>query len=210
VKYVKPFKATARNIAILLQDRFDIDQMKHRRAVEEALELLWQNTYIQRSGETFEFLTDEEKDVEQEIKAVLIDDAEIARELQSLIFVSVIKSRKIRHENSGQDFAFAERLDDGLMGREYELSINVVTPFHDEHSNESGIRMRTVAADQLAVVLPQDSRFVSDLHTYKRTDKYVRQTRPQQLSRPSNALSAIKASKTASYSAVSSPKCARC
>jgi energy-coupling factor transporter ATP-binding protein EcfA2 len=176
VKYVKPFKATVRNIAILLQEQFDIDQTKHRRAIEEALELLWQNTYIQRSGELFEFLTDEEKDVEQEIKSVLVDSAEIARELQSLIFISVIKCRKIKHEKSSQEFAFAERLDDRLMGRDYELSINVVTPFHDDRA-ESAVRMRTVASDQLAVLLSADSRFVSDLYTYKRTDKYVRQTR---------------------------------
>jgi hypothetical protein len=177
VKYVKPFKATARNIAILLQDRFDIDQTKHRRAVEEALELLWQNTYIQRNSETFEFLTDEEKDVEQEIKAIQVDNAEIAKELQDLIFISVIKSRKIKHERSGQEFAYAQRLDDRLMGREYELSINVVTPFHDQRGNENAIRMGTLASDQLAVLLPQDARFMSDLLTYKRTDKYVRQTR---------------------------------
>jgi len=178
VKYVKPFKATARNIAILLQDRFDIDQTQHRRAVEEALGLLEQNTYIQRVGDVFEFLTDEEKDVEQEIKSVEVDaTTEIARELQTLIFQSVIKSRKIRHEKSGQEFSFAERVDDRLMGRDYELSINVITPFHSDPSNEQALRMRTLSSDELAGVLPQDSRFVSDLLTYKRTDKYVRQTR---------------------------------
>jgi G3E family GTPase len=54
VKYVKPFKATVRNIAILLQSEFDIDQTQHRHAVEHALSLLEQQTYIQRNGECFE------------------------------------------------------------------------------------------------------------------------------------------------------------
>lgn len=177
VKYVKPFKATSRNIAILLQDRFDVDQTHHRRAVEEALGLLEQNTYIQRIGDVLEFLTDEEKDIEQEIKSVEVDAAEISKELQTLIFQSVVKIRKIRHEKSGQEFSFAERLDDRLMGRDYELSINVITPFHDESGADSAVRMRTLSSDELAVILPQDSRFVVDLLTYKRTDKYVRQTR---------------------------------
>ncbi len=51
-------------------DRFDADLTKHKRRVEEAFSLLEQNTYIQRNGELFEFLTDEEKDVEQEIKSI--------------------------------------------------------------------------------------------------------------------------------------------
>ena len=175
VKYVKPFKATARNIAILLQGEFDIDQTQHRRAVEHALSLLEQQTYIQRNGDLFEFLTNEEKDVEQEIKSVQVDASEVGKKLQKLIFESVIIKRKIRHEASGQDFSFAERLDDKLMGRDYELAINVITPFHDDPGNESKVRMRTLAADELAIVLPADERFRADLLTWQKTDKYVRQ-----------------------------------
>ncbi len=177
VKYVKGFKPTARNVAILMLDRFDTDLAKHKRWVDEALSLLEQNTYIQRNSELFEFLTDEEKDVEQEIKATEVDTAEIAKELETLIFDGVIKSRKLRHEASSQDYAFARYLDDRLLGRDYELAINVITPFHEQSGNAEATAMRTMSRDELAVVLNADSRFVSDLMMFKRTDKYVRQAR---------------------------------
>ncbi|MER9202955.1 BREX system P-loop protein BrxC [Mesorhizobium sp. M0933] len=177
VKYVKAFKPTARNIAILMLDRFDADLTKHKRRIEEALSLLEQNTYIQRNGELFEFLTDEEKDVEQEIKGVEVDTTEIAKELETLIFDGVIRSRKLRHEASSQDYSFARFLDDRLLGRDYELGINVITPFHERSGNAEAIAMRTMSKDELAVVLNADSRFVSDLMMFKRTDKYVRQAR---------------------------------
>lgn len=177
VKYVKPFKPTARNIAILMLDRFDVDLIKHKRRVEEALSLLEQNTYIQRNGELFEFLTDEEKDVEQEIKAIGVDTAEIAKELETLIFDGVIKSRRLRHEASSQDYPFARYLDDRLLGRDHELSINIVTPFHEQSDNAAAIAMRTMSNDELAVALNADPRFNSDLMMYKRTEKYVRQAR---------------------------------
>ncbi|MFG1346539.1 BREX system P-loop protein BrxC [Xanthobacter autotrophicus DSM 431] len=177
IKYVKAFKPTARNVAILMLDRFDTDLAKHKRRVDEALSLLEQNTYIQRNGELFEFLTDEEKDVEQEIKAIEVDTAEIAKELETLIFDGVIKSRKLRHEASSQDYSFARYLDDRLLGRDYELAINVITPFHEQSGNAEAIAMRTMSRDELAIVLTADSRFVSDLMMFKRTDKYVRQAR---------------------------------
>lgn len=177
VKYVKGFKPTARNISILMLDQFDADLTKHKRHVEEALSLLEQNTYIQRNGDLFEFLTDEEKDVEQEIKAIEVDTAEIAKELEILIFDGVIKSRKLRHEASSQDYSFARYLDDRLLGRDYELAVNVVTPFHEQSGNAEAIAMRTMSRDELAVVLNADVRFVSDLMMFKRTDKYVRQAR---------------------------------
>jgi energy-coupling factor transporter ATP-binding protein EcfA2 len=177
VKYVKPFKSTARNISILMLDRFDADLTKHKRQIEEALSLLEQNTYIQRNGDLFEFLTDEEKDVEQEIKAIEVDTTEIGKELETLIFDGVIKTRRLRHEVSSQDYAFARFLDDRLLGRDYELAINVITPFHEQTGNAEAVAMRTMSRDELAVVLNADARFVSDLLTFKRTDKYVRQAR---------------------------------
>src|SRR5690606_3440755 len=114
VKYVKPFKPTARNIAILMREKFDEDETALKRRVEAALSLLEQNTYIQRNGDLFEFLTDEEKDVEQEIKNVDVDSAEVARELEALIFDGVIKDRKIRHDGAAHDYSFARKLDDRL------------------------------------------------------------------------------------------------
>lgn len=94
VKYVKDFKPTTRNIAILLQNSFDLDPTKHRRRIEEALALLEQNTYIQRNGEIYEFLTDEEKDVEQDIKSLDIDHTEVTSELKNLIFDTVLKTAR--------------------------------------------------------------------------------------------------------------------
>ena len=177
VKYVKPFKPTVHNIAILMHEKFDEDLTAQKRRVEEALGLLEQNTYIQRNGDMFEFLTDEEKDVEQEIKATEVDSTEVSKELEALIFDGVIKSRKIRHDSTGHDYAFARRLDDRLLGRDHELAINVITPFHEDGGNPDAIRMKTMSSDELAAMLKPDARFVNDLMMYKRTDKYVRQAR---------------------------------
>src|SRR5262249_53565413 len=123
--------------------------------------------------------TDEEKDVEQEIKQVTVDADEIAKEIEKLIFDDVVKNRRLKHDASRQDYQFARYVDDKLMGREHELGINVVTPFYDLKGNTEAARMRTLSRDELAVVLNDDDRFVSDLLTYKRTLKYIRQTRTE-------------------------------
>ena len=177
VKYVKAFKSTTRNTAILMLDGLNTDLTKHKRRVDEALNLLEQNTYIERSGELFEFLTDEEKDVEQDIKTIDVDSSEIAKELETLIFDGVIKIRKLRHDASSQDYSFGRYLDNRPLSRDYELVINVVTPFHEQSGNAEAIAMRTMSRDELAIVLNADNRFVSELMMFKRTDKYVRQAR---------------------------------
>lgn len=177
VKYEKSFKPTSRNIAILMREKFDDDEAALQRRVEEALAKLEQQTYIQRNGDLFEFLTDEEKDVEQEIKAVDIDASEITRELEALLFDGAIKDRKIRHDVAGHDYSYARKIDGRLQGRDYELSINIVTPFADQTSNAEAFRMASLSSDDMIIVLPSDDRFARDLMMYKRTEKYVRQTR---------------------------------
>ncbi len=174
VKYVKGFKATLRNLSVLMLDRFDQDIPALRKKIEAALNLLEQQTYIQRNGDVYEYLTDEEKDIEQEIKNTEVESSDVVAELERLVFDHVIKQRKIRYEN-GQDYPYARKMDDRLQGREHELAIHVITPFSESAGNETVQRMQSMGRDELRVVLPEDERLVRDLLMYKRTEKYIRQ-----------------------------------
>lgn len=181
VKYVKEFKPTLRNLCVLMLDGFNQDLPALRKRVEEALSLLEQQTYVQRNGELYEYLTDEEKDVEQEIKNTEVESSDVAAELEKIVFDHVIKHRKIRYDASsskdhGQDYPFSRKLDDRLHGREYELAIHVISPFHEHAENEQMLRTSsTYKSDELFVTLPADERLMRDLLMYKRTEKYIRQ-----------------------------------
>lgn len=175
VKYIKGFNASLHNISVLMIDRFGQDMPQLRRQVEEALNLLEQQTYIQRNGDLYEFLTDEEKDVEEEIKNTEVDSDAVRSELAKIIFDQILKDKKIRAEESNQDFAFARKLDDQLLGRDYETSIHVISPFHEHFDSEETLRMHSMGRDELLLILPADNRLVVDLLMYKRTEKYVQQ-----------------------------------
>ncbi len=176
VKYVKEFKPTLRNLCVLMIDGFNQDLPALRKRVEEALSLLEQQIYVQRNGELYEYLTDEEKDVEQEIKNTEVESSDVATELEKIVFDHVIKQRKIRYDENGQDYPFSRKLDDRLYGREYELAIHVISPFHEHAENEQMLRTSsTYKSDELFVLLPVDDRLMRDILMYKRTEKYIRQ-----------------------------------
>ena len=181
VKYVKEFKPTVRNLCVLMLEGFNQDLPALRKRVETALSLLEQQTYVQRNGELYEYLTDEEKNVEQEIKNTEVESTEVAAELEKIIFDHVIKLRKIRYDASSsgiqcQDYPFSRKLDDRLHGREYELAIHVISPFHEHAENEQMIRTSsTYNIDALFILLPADERLVRDMLMYKRTEKFIRQ-----------------------------------
>ena len=173
VKYVKEFKSTPRNMTVLMLDHFGADLSALQSRVEEALNLLEQQTYVQRNGEVYEFLTDEEKDIEQEIKQTDVETSAVAEELGKLVYEQVIKERRIRWDN--RDFPYTRKLDDSVSGRAYELAIHVISPFHEHVGNEAILRAQSMGRDELLVLMPASDRLVRDLMLFKQTEKYVRQ-----------------------------------
>ena len=176
VKYVKEFKPTLANICILMHDRIDRETTDLRHKVEEALKLLEQQTYIRRNGVYYEFLTDEEKDIEQEIKSTEVDPGAESEELTRIVFDDVLKESKIKYDQNGQYYCYARKLDDSLHGnRDYELTIHVISPFDERSGDQSLLKSHNMGRDELMVVMGTDERLLRDITMYLRTEKYIRQ-----------------------------------
>lgn len=176
VKYVREFKPSVRNICVLMHDSIDRKVPELRKEVGKALNLLEQETYIQRNGELYEFLTDEEKDIEQEIKNTEIDQGAEAEELNKIIFDEIIRDRKVRYERNSQSYSFARKLDDSLHGnRDYELTIHVISPFYEHTGNEHVLRSHNLGRDELMVIMGASDRLLRDIAMYLKTEKYIQQ-----------------------------------
>ena len=128
VKYVESFQATPRNLTVLVYDRFGLDLPALAEQVKEALTLLETQTYVQRNGNVYEYLTNEEQVIEEEIKNVDIDASEVSGRLFKILSGDVIKTSKIRYAKNGQDFPFGFKLDDQVHGPQKELSVHFITP----------------------------------------------------------------------------------
>ena len=172
VKYVKGFKATIRNLSILLRSSFDCNIGALVKNVETALKLLEQQSYIQRNGDLYEYLTNEEKDVEEEIKQTEIDGGQISSQLAKIIFDRVIKTNKIRFKNN-QDYPFTRKLDGKALGHEQELAINIISPA-SEYNDEYTVKSHSLGKAELTVLMEKSDRIYSELMKYLQTDKYVR------------------------------------
>jgi len=175
VKYVKEFKSTVRNVCVLMQHGFNIDQKALQKDVEEALNLLEQQTYIQRNGDVYQFLTETEKDIEQEIKHVEIDNSDVEDELAKVVFDHIIIDRKIRFDDNKQDYAFSRKLDGRLYGREAELGIHVISPFHEHAGNFDLLKMQSMGQNEVVVALQPNARLRQDLLLFMQTDKFIKQ-----------------------------------
>jgi hypothetical protein len=172
VKYVDGFHATPRNLTVLVYDSFGLDLPAMLEEVKESLTLLEAQTYVQRNGNVYEYLTDEEQEVEQEIKNVEIDASEVSARLFKILSGDVIKANRIRYAGNGQDFPFGFKLDDQPYGQQRELSVHFISPEYPYTPDE--IRMHSAGKDELRVILDPDTRMLSDLRLLIKTEKYIR------------------------------------
>ena len=70
IRYVDEMKGNVDNLVTLCLDQIDADRLALRRKIEESLARLEKETLISRSGDNYFFLTNEERDINKEIKAV--------------------------------------------------------------------------------------------------------------------------------------------
>lgn len=180
VKYVESFHATHRNLTVLVYDRFGLDLPTLAEEVKEALSLLETQTYVQRNGNVYEYLTNEEQVIEEEIKNVDIDSSEVSAQLFRILSGDVIKTSKIRYAKNGQDFAFGFKLDDQVHGPQKELSVHFITPEYAFSPEDT--RMHSAGKDELRVILKPDERVLSDLRLLIKTDKYTKRKQTASLS----------------------------
>ena len=165
---------------MLVYDRFGLDLPTLSKQVQDALTLLETQTYVQRNGNVYEYLTNEEQVIEEEIKNVEIDSSEVSARLNKILSGDVVKTFKLRYAKNGQDFPFGYKLDDQPFGQQRELSLHFITPEYPYAPEE--IRMHSAGKDELRVILGPDDRVLADLRLLIKTEKYTRRKQTSSLS----------------------------
>jgi len=173
VKYVKEFKATVRNLGVLMLDRFDADIAALHTKISRTLETLYDQNYLQKNGEFYEYLTDEEKDIQTEIKNTDIEIQEIIREFSKVAFDDVLKLSKIEYPVTRTFYTFTRRIDDENCSSEHETAINIITPFHPQNPSEAAVALARSSFNEIAIVLEPSKELYTELTMLKKTERYL-------------------------------------
>jgi hypothetical protein len=178
IRYADAIKATVDNLATLCVDRVDADKLALKRQIQESLARLERQNLVSRNGDLWFFLTNEERDVSQEIKSVDISSAEISRLVSELVFDEVLRGQtKVRHRDTKSDYEF-NRLLDGAPWRQanQQLTFEVLSPVGSDYElmSEAKCIGRSVESAGRAIMrMANDSRIDVELRTYLQIEKYI-------------------------------------
>ena len=113
VRYIDDVKSNLDNIVILMANDLRTDKITMRASIAASLDRLMSQNYIARTGDTYNFLTDEEQDIQREIKNTPVDTASIFERIGHMIFADIYTPQNYRCLN----WRYASALPDRCHGR---------------------------------------------------------------------------------------------
>jgi len=184
VRYIDYFKTNIQHLTTLLLDSVNTDEISLERDIKNSLEKLERNIYIQNIGDIYYYLTDEEKDIQSEIKEIDIEDTEISSFLADIIFNEIIGDTKFDYKPIKQSYSFTKKMDDRLYSKEHFLSLHFITPFYIEEKNLTDIdlKSKSMGCNEIIVRLPElentRNQLRNQLTLIIQTKKYINKTSP--------------------------------
>ena len=178
VRYVDDVKANLDNIVILMANEIQMDKISMREHVRGSLERLLSQNYIGRSGDTYNFLTDEEQDVQREIKNTPVATADIVGRIAQMLFTDIYTTKKFRYGK--YDFPFDQMVDGQTVGTlTGGMMLRVLTVATD-HVDKNELNLLVESKGQVIVLLA-DNPYYESLENAMKIRKYVKQRNVAQL-----------------------------
>ena len=126
IKYVKEIKATRKNLTTLMIQHIGEDVISLEKQVKASLTRLEKQTLIQKNLDEYSFLTNEEQEVNREIKHQSVDDSEINEYVHNFVYSDIYPKSKFAYSNR-YNFFFNKAVDNNEKISKYSFGIRVIT-----------------------------------------------------------------------------------
>ncbi|MFC5559065.1 BREX system P-loop protein BrxC [Ureibacillus thermophilus] len=181
IKYIKELPANIDNIATLMVTRIDEDKLELKEKIKVALRKLISQTLIQKNGDNYIFLTDDEQDVNREIKHINVEEELIKRELANYIFHDLYEEKRFTYSKE-YSFPFNQKMDEKDYGNQTSsIGVQVLSVLSDHyHKSEQELMMMSSGNDELIVKLGGSDSYVEEMEEALRIEEYLKKRNPSQ------------------------------
>ncbi|QBK26904.1 BREX system P-loop protein BrxC [Ureibacillus thermophilus] len=183
IKYIKDNELPANidNIATLMVTRIDEDKLELKEKIKVALRKLISQAFIQKNGDNYNFLTDDEQDVNREIKHINVEEELIKRELANYIFHDLYDEKRFTYSKE-YSFPFNQKMDEKSYGNQTSsIGVQVLSVLSDHyHKSEQELMMMSSGNDELIVKLGGSDSYVEEMEEALRIEEYLKKRNPSQ------------------------------
>ena len=187
IKYIDEIESNVENITTLMVSHVDEDRRELKEKVEEALKILTGEMLVQKNGQLYIFLTNEEQEINRLIENQAIESSQLTGKIGDLIFTDIYLDEKIR---AGQIknryiFNFNREVDDRpfRVNQANDFGVKIITPNSEFNGNDKNIKMQSSRTYDVYVDLPNDAGFIRELRTAMKIEKFINSASADKLPR---------------------------
>ncbi|MEK5357899.1 BREX system P-loop protein BrxC [Paenibacillus sp. FSL L8-0709] len=181
IKYIKEIPANIDNIATLMVTKIDEDKLALKEKIMSSLRKLVTQTLIQKNGEFYLFLTDDEQDINREIKGMKIEEDVIKRELANYIYQDLYDDKRYRYSAQYQ-FPYNQKMDEKNIGNQTSsIGINILSPLSDHYAkSEQELMLMSSGTGEMILKLGANEAYVDEVEEVLRIEEYRKKKNPTQ------------------------------
>lgn len=181
IRYVDDIKSSVDNITTLMVDDIRADKIDMRKTIQESLDRLVSQNYVARNGDTYTFLTDDEQDIERDIRNTPVDSATIVQSISQIIFGDLYISKKFKYGK--YDFPYDQIIDETTIGQiTGAVRLRILTVASDLYNaGEQALLMRSNVDNEAILVLSDKYPYFDELESAAKIRKYVKSRNVAQL-----------------------------
>lgn len=182
IRYVEDIKANVDNITTLMVEDIRADKITMRQQIQSSLDRLVSQNYVARHGDTYTFLTDDEQDIERDIRSTPVDSATIVQSISQIIFADLYISKKFRY-SSKYDFTYDQIIDETVIGQlTGAVRLRILTVASDLYNaGDQMLLMRSGVDNEAILRLSDKYPYFDELESAAKIRKYVKSRNVSQL-----------------------------
>ena len=181
IRYVDDIKANVDNITTLMVDDIRADKINMRKSIQESLDRLVSQNYVARNGDTYTFLTDDEQDIERDIRNTPVDSANIIQSISQIVFGDLYISKKFKYGK--YDFPYDQIIDETTIGQlTGSVRLRILTVASDLYNaGDQTLIMQSGNNNEAILLLSDNYPYFDDLENAAKIRKYVKSRNVAQL-----------------------------
>ncbi|CEG27137.1 BREX system P-loop protein BrxC [Bacillus sp. B-jedd] len=182
IKYIKELPANIDNIATLMVTHIDEDKLQLKEKIKSSLRKLISQTLIQKNGDYYLFLTDDEQDINREIKQMNIDEDIVKRELANYIFQDLYDDKRFNYSRE-YAFSYNQKMDEKNYGNQTSsIGLQILSPLSDHYyKSDQEMMMMTSGSGEMIIKLGGNEAYVEEMEEALRIEEYRKKKNITQL-----------------------------
>ncbi|TXT19373.1 MAG: hypothetical protein FD133_371 [Erysipelotrichaceae bacterium] len=170
IRGIKELPATLENITTLMLSRMDQSRIELKEKVADTLEYLVKEIVVYKEDGRYQFLTNEEQDINREIKKKNVDISSVTNLVGKIIFDEIIKTTKFPY--CGNIFEFNRIIDGQSIGiNNKEIGVRIISPY--QKYSEDMVRADSIKTNDVYVLLDTNADYIDEFEMELKIQAYL-------------------------------------